>query len=82
MERHLLYKGIRLDYTTWCCHGIIRKSNSDSDGDNDDGDCYSDQGEIKKSTSCFGFICSLHESTYHAALYLIQRINAAGTTGF
>lgn len=39
VERHLLYKGMRLDYTTWHCHGETRKSNSDSDTD---GDCYND----------------------------------------
>lgn len=42
MERHLLYKGIILDYTTWYC-GKIKNSNSDSDsnGENGDNDCYS-----------------------------------------
>ena len=42
VERHLLYKGMRLDYTTWHCHGEIRKSDSDSYSD---GDYYSDDDD-------------------------------------
>lgn len=48
----MLYKGIRLDYTTWYCHRETRKSNSDSETD---GDYYSGGGDGDDDDDDYGY---------------------------